>query len=221
MNIGLIISLLSIIVVFIALFLLTLPFLVGGLRIMLGKFKLKQNAGLIFLRSKSGNFAFPLVCDTSKNEFVLKKDKEELTYPISRTQFEDNGTFFGMPYVMYDVEDAKNSLGLYYQASDKEGQPLYRTIRDISGEEYSEPVLSKVKSAITLPPSLIKALIGEQALTKALKDLFANHQILLYIVIGNIAVAGIGVYMLYELTSTSIPNIINTLTTILGIVGSL
>lgn len=202
-----------VILALIGLLLLTFPYVFGGLRIMLGKFKYKSNTGLVFLRSKSGNFPMPYPCDLTSSKFTIKLAKAEHTFPITREMFRESGNFFGLPFIMFDVEDAKNTIGLYYQQSDEQGEPL------LDGRT-NEPYLSKVKPAVTLPPSIIKALIGEQALTQALKELFEKNQILLYILIGNIIVSGIAVFLLYEYTSTTVPNIENQLQTIIGLVGT-
>lgn len=193
-----------------------MPFIVGGFRIILGKLKYRKDAGLIFLNSQSGNFSFPYVCDLRVNKFEISINKKKYTFPIKRELFHENGTFFGMPYVMYPVEDCKNSIGLYYHESDENGEPLYY-LND--NKQPIMPKLTKIKNAVSFPPSLIEALVGEEALTEALSKLFKDNQMFFYLIIGNIIVAGISVYFMYELTSTAIPNIESLLQQIIGLVS--
>lgn len=212
----LIITLFGVIVCLMLILLLAFPYVVGGLRVVLGKIKYKQNAGLIFLQSQANNFSFPYVCDTRSKTFDIKIEKEEYKFPLSRDLFQDNGTFFGMPYAMFPVEDCKNAIGLYYQESDENGEPLYYTNAD--GVPII-PRLSKVKTGVSLRPNLIKAIVGDMALTEALAKLFKDNQLAFYLIIGNILVSAVSVYFLYDLTSTTLPNITGSLQTIIGILS--
>ena len=205
MNIYVLLGLGAFAVLLMLLLVVTLPYTLAGLRVFLGKLRYKQNTGLIFLRSKAGNIPMPIPCDLTSNQFKIKLNKTENTYPLHRSHFDTGGTFFGHPYIIYDIEDCKNTIGLHYETSDENGNPTGK--------------ITPIKSAVTLSPSIIKALIGEQALSQALKELFEKNQLLIYMLIGNIAVAGIGAYLAYDTYATLLPSIEDKLTTIIGMIG--
>lgn len=189
--------------VFLIYFALTFPYQLFALKIMIGKLKYKSNTGLIFMINKAGNFGFPYVVDMRQDTFKIKKDGVNQDYPITKNMVLQ-GTFFGLPYFIYDIDDVKTTVGLYYHSSDDKGNPLFY-------DKTTVPVLSAIKESVTLSPSFLEALVGDRALTEALKELFNKHKTLVYI-LGGLAIAtAFNVYVIYEFQNVSLPEIMNIL----------
>ena len=162
-----------------------------------------NNVGFMFLRNKSNNFNFPELIDlrqTKKERHI--GDKIE-TFVYSREQLE-NGKFFGFPYVIFDDDDNKTSIGLYYHQSDENGNPLFEDVL-VGFSEKKEPILRKrpllttFKPAVTMPPSFYRVIIDGERMTKALVDFFEKYRVIIYCVLGVgvlvIAVGGIAYYI--------------------------
>jgi len=168
-----------------------------GLTITFKRFQSKNNTGLYFLRSKSGNFTLPKVVDLNKNEETFKVAGKDVVLPINREDFAQTGLFFGMPYKMSNVEDLKTSIGLHYTSTDEKGNVIYNA--------DGTPAISVIKNSVSVSGAMIKALIDEKALTDALKDFLQKNQLILILIVANIIVAGVTAYFSYEMMSNVLP----------------
>ena len=175
-----------------------------GVKLFFHKMRHKSNSGLLFLVNKAGNFGIPKLVDLSQETYTEKKGGLSKDWPISREQLQ-KGTFWGKPFIMYNVDDVKTNIGIYYQKCDKEGKPLFHPYEDKKGNKKIVPTLSPLAPSVSLSPSWLDALVGDKALTQALKQLFNKHRTLIYI-LGGIGIAvAFSAYVSYELTSTHIP----------------
>jgi hypothetical protein len=181
-----------------------------GLRQALHKIKYKSNSGLIFLVNKSGNFGVPRLINLGDETFKTKVKGVSRDYPINNEQLQ-KGTFWGRPFIIYNIDDVKTNIGIYYQKCDSDGYPLFLEMEDEKGNTKMIPNLSPLAPSISLSPTWLDALVGDRALTDALKQLFSKHKTLLYI-LGGIAIAtAFNVYVAYELSSAHIPAMLSEL----------
>lgn len=170
-----------------------------GMSIMWQKFKNKGNIGLMFLRSKANNFTVPYVVNLGEKEHQVKIGKKKHLYPIEREAYGKQGLFFGIPYVFYNDEDCKTSLGLVYHVADDDGVPQYHD------GDVTKPIYSEIKNAVTLSGAFLQALVDEKVFSDALKEFMDKNQMLLYLCMGAIAAGGISAYFGYEMFSNLIP----------------
>lgn len=182
-----------------------------GIKVFFHKLKHKSNSGLLFLVNKAGNFGIPKLIDLSQETYTEKKSGLSKDWPINREQLK-KGTFWGRPFIMYNVDDVKTNIGIYYHKCDKEGNPLF--ISDSNGKTTNIPSLSPLAPSVSLSPSWLDALVGDKALTQALKQLFNKHRTLIYI-LGGIGIAvAFSTYVSYELTSVHIPAIMQEISSL-------
>ena len=176
-----------------------------GLKDWLKKSKLKSHHGYMFLMDKANNMGLPKIIDLRKDKYSEKKDgvKDGATYPYSSDDCM-KGTFLGRPYLIKGYDDAKTSIGMYYQESDTDGNPLFITLPDGS----QKPMLSEIKPSVSLSPGFFTALVGDYALTQALKELLNSNKITFLLLIG----VGIGIlacgFLGYTIYSDSLPEIL-------------
>lgn len=180
--------------------LLTLPFIWFGMKLIIKKMTTKNNVGLLFIRNLSDNYPLPHVIDLRKNEYKFKINQTEYTYLINREHF-TGFKFLNLPCVYFDANNMVTSIGLHFHKLDEKGEPIYN--------ENGDPVISVEKQSYSLSPSLIKAILGSTALTQAIQELFNKHRTLFMIIAGIGIGIGIILYILYNLTSTEIPMILN------------
>ena len=176
---------------------MNVKWVVFGLNLVFKRFSTKNNVGLYFLRSKGGNFNVPKIVDLNKKEEEFTVGGQKQVLPITRADFENNGLFFGMPYKMANDDDVKTSIGLHYQATDEKGVAILN--------EAGEPMISFVKNSVSVSGGMLKALVDEKAISDALKDFLQKNQLVIYLAIGNIAVAGAAAYFSFEMMSNLLP----------------
>ena len=190
------------------------PYVIMGIKIKIGKLKYKENAGILLRINKAGNIGRPIVIDLRSTKVTIKEGGDKKDYPYSRDQIQ-KGTFFSMPFIILDVDDVKTSVGIYHHQTDENGDGKYIAIKNDKGEIIeTQPVLSELKPSITLPPTFFQALVGDTALTMALKDLLSGNKQLFYVLLGVAFAAAAGAYFGYELYSTAIPQILAELASI-------
>jgi hypothetical protein len=195
------------------------PYLIMGIKIKIGKMKYKDNAGILLRVNKAGNIGKPVIIDLRATKVTIKEGGDKKDYPYSKTQIQQ-GTFFGMPYIILDVDDVKTSVGIYHHQCDTEGNPMYLEIANEKGEVVEkQPVLSSLKPSVTLPPTFFQALVGDTALTMALKDLLSGNKQLFYVLLGVAFAAAAGAYFGYELYSVGYPAIMAELASIKGMIA--
>jgi hypothetical protein len=143
----------------------------------------KQNVGLVFMRNLGNSWGLPEIVNISDNKV---ENKNEFRI-FSREQFKE-GSWFGYPYILTDREDCKTSYGLYKAQCDDEGHPLTHNIfsgqkNEMGKDLYIEtkiPVLSAVKTSVSVNPHLMKTVIAGGALNSAIKDFLDKNKYLLY-----------------------------------------
>ena len=180
-------------VLFIFIFLaLSWKWTIFGLKLFFKRTFSKGKVGLHFIEDLSGDFVMPHIIDLSKENH--KYGKKE--YVINSEQLQ-GARMFNMPFIMHPQDDTKTSAGIYYAQSDEE-------TGDFNGE------ILQTKPSVTLPPSLLRAIVHTKALTLAIEELFNKHRTQIYI-LGAIGVGlAISVYFGYEAFS-KIPQIITKL----------
>jgi hypothetical protein len=176
-----------------------------GLKDFFAKSKLKSHHGYLFLMDKANNMGLPKIIDLRKDKYSETLDglKDGATYPYSSDDLM-KGTFLGRPYLIKGYDDAKTSIGMYYQESDKDGKPLFW----LSPEGKTVPKLSELKPSVSLSPGFFTALVGDHALTQALKDLMQKNSTLLYLLLGiGAGIIAIG-FLLYNINTETLPQIL-------------
>ena len=170
-----------------------------GLKVFIAKLKYKENAGFIFLVNKSGIIGFPHIIDLRKDRVTIKIQgkKQDYAYNVNQVQ---HGRMFGLPYIMYYVDDSKTSVGWYFHQSEANGNPMY-----YDPETKQVPVLSPIKDSVSLTPSFFEAIVGDEALTLALRNHEKTNNLVKYLAIGSILAAGFAAYTGYEMISTHVP----------------
>lgn len=170
-----------------------------GIKLWFAKQKYKSNTGFLLIRNSGNDFSMPLIIDLRD----LKKEIGHDTYVYSRSQLQ-GVTLFGLPFVMFDNDDNKASLGLYVQDSgerDLEGniinsESLYYC--DESGDYITDkhgqkiPILTQYKPSISLPTSLFKSVVTQETF-KNLKNYIKNVISVYKWVFGIIACIGVGI----------------------------
>jgi hypothetical protein len=198
--IGQLIGIYAIVIILVTLFALSFPYTMFGLKLMWKNMSTKKNVGLIFIRNMADNYALPHVIDLRNTEYKFKVNGQEYTYIIKREHFA-GFKFLGLPTAYFDSNNMVTSIGLHSHAMDKEGVPLYH--------EDGEPVITLEKPSVSMHPSLIKAILGSTALTKAIEEIFQKHKIQIYILGGiGIGIAG-SVYLMYEMKYVDVPILMN------------
>jgi hypothetical protein len=194
-------SLATLAVIMTALFVLSMPFSLYGLQFRIKKIKLRERMGLLWIQSKANAFGLPHIVNIDEPTITIG-DKE---FVAPEGSF-DGPKFFGCHVAMFPSTDTKNPIGLYYQETNKNGEPLFNDDGSAS--------LSAVKPAVGLDPGLFKAVTTTAALTKFAKKLFNQYKTQI-IILGAIAVGiGISLYLNYEAFSTLLPGIQESLDTI-------
>lgn len=175
--------------------------------------RLKQKMGYLWIRDSGNNFDLPKIIDLNK----IKEEIEEDTYHYARGQLLGS-TLFGRPFVCFDNEDNKTSLGLYYHQSENSGEPAYlydkvgkvrRYIRDENGDKI--PRLTRIKPAVSLPPSYYKSIVTQETfknLRKYITDFMTQYKYIFIIVAGIGVGIGVMIYFLYN-QQEMLPNVLS------------
>lgn len=179
-----------------------------GISLFFKKQKLGSNTGFLLVRNSGNDFSTPIIIDLRQ----LKRELGHDTYVYQRDQLQ-GATLFGLPFVMFDNDDNKASLGLYVQESgyrSEDGniinsEPLYYTdeegelILDRHGQKI--PILTKRKPSISLPASIFKSVVTQETF-KNLKQYIASVMTAYKYVLIIVGVIGIGIgvciYFLYN-----------------------
>ena len=193
-----------------------------GLRLWWADYKYKKKTGLLWVIDNSGNLGFPRPINLA----TYREEIGDNTYHWLRKQL-DGLRFLGRPFLFYDNDDSKTTKGVYkvmYQDCKKDaqdptqyGEPEYYV--DDEGEYYTDeegnpiPKLISQKPSVTLPPNFHQSLVAQEAL-QAMKskiyDILDKYKYVFMIVAG----IGIGIavifYLLYNIQSTQIPELIST-----------
>lgn len=190
------------------------PYLWFGIKLQRAKSKLgASNVGLMFLRNKSNNFSLPAIIDLQNFKFTRKKSDNTETYLYARDQLKD-GKFFGFPYCIFDDDDNKTSVGLYYAHTNADGSPAYEDVI-VGYDENKKPVIRKkpvitpIKPAVTLPPEFYKSILDGEKMSKSIKDFLDKYQNLFYILLGIGALVLIVGFIVYNVKTKDIPQVIN------------
>ena len=179
-----------------------------GLKDFVKRMKYKSHHGYMLLVDKGGNIGIPKIIDLTKDKYSENdgKVKDGRVWPFS-TDDVMKGSFMGRPFLIKSFDDAKTSIGLYFQESDKEGNPLYTILAD--GSRIRK--ISEIKPSVSLSPGFFMALVGDHALTQALKELLQKNGMLLLVLLG----VGIGVivsgFISYTIYSDSVPKILEAI----------
>lgn len=172
-----------------------------GVSLFFKKSSLKQNLGFLFLRDSGNNFDLPHIIDLREEK---KEEKDEESWIYARQQLM-GASFFGKPFVMFDNDDNKTSLGLYFHATDEDAEPMYHA--NAEGELYTNqdgnnmPMLTQIKPAVSLPPSLFRSVVTQEVfknLKKYIKDFVGKYKYVLLIVMGIGIGIGILIYFAYN-----------------------
>lgn len=174
--------------------------------------KLKHKMGYLWIRDSGNNFDLPIIINLND----IKKEIGEDTFHFTRQQLLGT-TLFGRPFVMFDNEDNKTSLGLYFHESEEDAEPAYIKIKegkilkyllDENGDKI--PKLTQIKPAVSLNPAYYKAVITQDVfknLRKYISDFIGKYKYVLLIV-GGIGVGiGIILYFLYN-QQESLPQVL-------------
>lgn len=197
---------------FILLFVLSMKYMFLGLKVFIGRLRFGGNAGWIIFQNKRGDFYRFTVHNYSKNTYISKNK----TYVIEEYMVK-GGLWFGMPYAIIPDNNVMKSAGIYYPVTDDEGNQIF--LSDTNGnklyDEFGEPIpkLSPIKQGASLAPSLLTAIIKDEALTSALKDLFGKANMILYVTMGAAIAAAIAAYFAYDFNANYLPDIMNLLRT--------
>lgn len=181
-----ILNMLAIIVILMTIFILTAKYIVWGFKIILGKIRFKEEAGLLLIRGKNNNFGLPLVINQGVEAVVVKISGRKLTFPITRKD-KPEVTLLGMPLYIRDIEDASHDIGLVYSTPDP-------------ADEKKE-LLSFVKSPYFIGSEEHQIVIDNAKLNNTVKTLLDNYQIVFYIVVGLIIVSLFNAYASWEIVS--------------------
>lgn len=188
------------------------PLLAIATKIGWKKNKFGANSLLVIMYNRAGNFVIKGVANASKGEYIEKRDGKQFTYPFTREQIQQ-GKILGMSYILLPEEDAKTSIGLSYQSTDSEGNPEFlknkegNYILDPQGKKI--PKIINIKPSVSLPPELIKAIIGAEALTKALKDLLSSTSNIFWLVVIIAGASAGAAYFSYQIKHEDIPQILS------------
>lgn len=166
-----------------------------GIKIFIGNSRFKGNAGAIFLRTVGSDFAPPVIVDLRSNFYQDKKR----TIHYSRDMFKE-GRFMGVPYCFKDSEDDKTSLGIHKLQTDEAGNTISIPFTlTLNGKEevLTQPVITPIKSSVSLSPELTKSVINGIALTQVVKDFIDKNKILLLVAGASVLVGVIGAYFGY------------------------
>lgn len=183
---------------------LSMRFLIIGLKAMWARFFYKDGGGLVIFVNKAGDFAKIVVADFSKPSLKIK-DK---VYAIHSSMIAD-GRFFGMRYILFNQDDVKTTPSIYYHSSDDDGNPEYwkNTNGELLLDKDNEPIpkMVKIKRGAVLDPEFMHAIIQDFAITAVIKDLFSkqnqNFWLLVGACIGSIAAA----YFMYDFINNTVP----------------
>lgn len=222
MNIGLLIGgFVGIIAgaLFLLYFLITLKWSSFGFKLWWAETFGQKDIGFLWLREPNNNFKLPKLMAVHD----LKKEIRHDTYSYNRDQLR-GATLFGKPFVMFDREDNKNSIGLYYQdCSKKNANPLFigannnqffnadrgSALKDQNGEPI--PKLMMVKPSISLPPSFHKNIVAQevlQSLKSHVYQILEKYKYIFAITAGiGIGIAAI-LYLTYSIYDGKIPEVI-------------
>lgn len=193
---GQLLTLYGIIAILATLLVVSLPYVMFGMKLLIKTMTTKKNVGLLFIRNLSDNFPLPHIIDLRENKYEFKINGENYTYLIQREHFVGL-KFLGYPTAWFDANNMVTSIGIHYHTLDKDGKPMFN--------EHGEPVISVEKPSHSLHPSLIKAILGSTALTKAIEEIFQKHKTQIYILGGiGIGIAG-SLYLMYQMQSVDIP----------------
>jgi len=193
---------LGILLILIIAIVLTFRYVIFGLKIFFMSIKTKNNVGFVFIRNLSGNYGLPYCVNLLNSSFDIKIGNEKKTYFLQKETFR-GFTFLGYPACFFNADNMITSIGHHFHQLDEEGNPIYK--------EDGEPAMTVDKPSFSLDPSLIKAIITGKALTAALEELFLKYKTQIYILIGIGLGIGLTVYLVYEIKSVDIPQIISTI----------
>lgn len=177
-----------------------------GWKLFIAKWRWGSNTGFLFTRSAGNNFGLPKIMNLGE----LKKKVGDDTYIYSRNQLLGT-TLFGCPYIMFDSEDNKSSIGLYFQESgttDENGQtidaePVFYMdddgdfITDKHGQKI--PYLTQLKPAISMPTSIFQSVLTQEIFKNLKKYLtsMASHYKWIFAIVAGIGV-GIGIILYFQ-----------------------
>lgn len=170
-----------------------------GWALFFAKWKYGSSTGFLFTRSAGNNFSLPKIINLQE----YKKDVKNNTYIYSRNQLLGT-TFFGCPYIMFDTEDNKTSIGLYFQESghvndkgeliDAEPSFYMEVDGDFILDKYGEkiPHITQLKPAISMPTSIFQSVLTQE-IFKNLKKYLTSVALHYKWIFGIIALIGIGI----------------------------
>jgi hypothetical protein len=187
-----------------------------ALKEMIGK-----KVGFKFTYDIAGNIRFPDLIEL-KDIYYEQKDTDE-SWVFSEDQFK-KGRFLGYPYAIYNQHDAKTTMGFSYQLTDEKGLPLYEEKeisimvgKDKNGKPVFQtkkelvPVYTHLKNSVSLPPKLLKAIVGAKAVSQVVNDIIGDNQRNFYLLLGSIVIAGGTAYFIYQLKNGEIATILQLL----------
>jgi hypothetical protein len=126
--------------------------------------------------------------------------------------------FLGMPMIILPSEDTKTSVGIYYQETDKDANPLFykkngKWITTNKGAKI--PMLSALKPSTSLPPDLVNAIIKQESLNLSIKDFMdfiKKNKNIVYFILGMIGLGFVGSvisYLIYQMLQEQLPTIMS------------
>jgi len=181
-----------------------------GIRLRFKRMRLKTNTGLLFLKNKAGNFGLPEIVDLREKTFTKTINKNEKDWILSEEGFR-NGTFFGLPFCIMDMDDTLTTAGIYYQ-------------ENVYDEKKKTPVptgnITPYKPSYLVDPSLIKQVAINQKLDNFLKKIKQDRTVWA-IIVGCAILAGAGALFGYDIINNHIPLINSNLEEIKSLLGAI
>lgn len=95
-------------------FVLTMKYVLFGLKFFIAKSKHKENLAALFIRSRNNSLGLPYLVNDSKPTVTLKIGGKARDYPLTRKDGNDM-RWFNLPMYIFDAEDMQNELGFYYK----------------------------------------------------------------------------------------------------------
>lgn len=197
---------------FVLLFILSMKFMILGLRVFIGKLRYGGNAGFVIFQNKRGDFYKFTVVNIGNNTYTTK----DRTYILDKYMVQ-GGLWFGLPFALIPDNDIMTSAGIYYPVLNDDGEQEF--IKDshdnLIYDDFGDPIpkLSPTKRGAVLAPSLLTAIIKDEALTSALKDLFGKSNMILYAAAGALFASAIAAYFAYDFNANYLQDIMNLLRT--------
>jgi len=95
-------------------FVLTMKYVLFGLKFFIAKIKHKENLAALFVRSRNNSLGLPFLVNDSKDSVTLKIAGKMRDYPLLRKDGSDM-KWFNLPMYIFDAEDMQNELGFSYK----------------------------------------------------------------------------------------------------------